>query len=121
MTSSWCSGSGLDIGGASIVPRNRLAKPSDADPERLECKKDLSVSTENHHGRVSDTISEVVRGKPGSSGDASEHSWPDFILVVEGKDEVLPAFTGKDAVRSAFVAFDRPSRPQERSEDTFCF
>jgi len=58
----------------------------------------------------------IVRSEPGLLRDPGQHAWADFFGVVEGEDEIWPAFPCHGPVRSA-LPLDRPADPPEGSQN----
>ena len=63
--------------------------------------------------------SKVLRSQARATRDAGEHAWPDLVCIVEGEDEIGPAFTRENPVRSGRPLHGPPNAKQ-RSEDQPC-
>ena len=56
--------------------------------------------------------SEIIRSETGPTGNSSEHSGPDLVLIMKGKNEIGPAATRQGAMRAGF-ALDLPAEAQQ--------
>ena len=62
---------------------------------------------------------EIHGAKTGVLGDASEHAGTDFLAIVEGKDEVLPALARKRTVGPR-LTLELPTDGKQRTKNSLC-
>jgi len=62
----------------------------------------------------------MIRRKPGSLCDSSEHARTYFFVIVEGENEIRPRGAFKRPMRAG-LAFDFPTDPQEGGQHSIGF